>query len=250
MDANVLFQALLQADGETAAAVIRELLKARPGLAPSVVAFACPDLTYCPVKGMTEKRAMGLLKSFSQQSGFGIISCPELELVFGVEVFVHLQQMGPWASLLAPGNPVSFAVVLSKENKPQAYDVLPLLDASGDPQGMAMAGMEQAFGFGEWDGFGENGPLAGNGFGLSKKRKLEDPLAELGRFAGRIKSLNAEKGFGFVICEDLQQQGFAGDVFVGGQQALGFEAGQMISFTAFVNEKDQLQAKDLQMLEF
>lgn len=114
--------------------VLTELLRNRPTVAPAIVGFACPNLqlafpslvgtaprTYAPARGLSEKRAMGMLKSFSVKTGFGFIACPELQEPFGQDVFLHVKQMGPYAKLLMPGMPVTFAVVLGKENRPQAH---------------------------------------------------------------------------------------------------------------------------------
>eukprot|EP00409_Alexandrium_fundyense_P003644 CAMPEP_0185905930 /NCGR_PEP_ID=MMETSP0196C-20130402/5092_1 /TAXON_ID=2932 /ORGANISM="Alexandrium fundyense, Strain CCMP1719" /LENGTH=58 /DNA_ID=CAMNT_0028625567 /DNA_START=23 /DNA_END=195 /DNA_ORIENTATION=+ len=55
-------------------------------------------------------------------NGFGFIDCPELHAVFGNDVFLHNKQLGEFG----PGAMVTFAVCLSKDNKPQAYDLQPM----------------------------------------------------------------------------------------------------------------------------
>jgi len=110
-------------DGETAVQLINQVLRARPELTPAIVGIACPELTYAPARAMTERRPKGVIKSFDQHQGFGFIACPELTAVFGEDVFIHGKQMGSFDI----GSEVSFAVTLSEDNKPQAYDVQHLM---------------------------------------------------------------------------------------------------------------------------
>lgn len=276
VDTQAFVEALMTMPREQAVAVLGELLRNRPTLAPSIVGFACPDLTYAPARGMTEKRAMGTLKSFSAKTGFGFIACPELHEVFGADVFVHIKQMGPFASVLTPGTAVTFAVVIGKENKPQAYDVQPMdgvlaesiIQSVGEtmqdmsmgpmaPMGpMAFAAPGLAAGpfvppYGDFQGvppggIPQPGPPSGTG---GAKRKWDDPSAELGRYRGVVKSFNGTKGFGFIICEELQQQGFPQDVFLGQAQAPPTcQAGANVNFTAFLNERSQPQAKNVEII--
>merc|ERR550532_3196367 len=72
---------------------------------------------------MTERRSKVVIKSFNQLQGFGFIACPGLAAVFGKDVFIHGKQMGSFDI----GSEVSFAVTLSEDNKPQAYDVQHLM---------------------------------------------------------------------------------------------------------------------------
>jgi len=270
---QAFMDALLATPREQAVMVLQELLRNRPMLAPAIVGFACPDLTYAPARGMAEKRAMGTLKSFSQKTGFGFIACPELHKVFGADVFVHVKQMGPYSGILMPGTAVTFAVVMGKENKPQAYDVQPMDGVLADSMVLFQtmgdnfqdtSSCPMTFGNNSWtppnltpSNFGElqgapqmnqmNGPSGGNSH--AGKRKWEDPSAELGRFQGVVKSFNGAKGFGFIICEDLQQQGYPQDVFLGQVQAPpACQAGSKVNFTAFLNDRSQPQAKNVEMI--
>merc|ERR1719188_2371736 len=114
----VLLQALCTLDDETCTKVINQTLQQRPEIAPAVVSSAVPDLTYAPAEALTRRRSTGVVKSFSQ-TGFGFIACPELRAVFGHDVYVHRNQIGGFR----PGAEVSFAVLLSKDMKPQAFDI-------------------------------------------------------------------------------------------------------------------------------
>jgi len=107
-------------DEESLVQVISSVLMARPEAAPPVVNFSIPDLTYPPSRALTERRGKGVIKSFNPQAGFGFIQCEELHAVFGNDVFLHQKQLGDFV----PGAAVTFAVCLSKDNKPQAYDLM------------------------------------------------------------------------------------------------------------------------------
>jgi len=149
-------------DADNAVTVITSVLQARPELAPPVVNFSVPDLTYPPAKALIERRAQGTIKSFCQEKGFGFIDCEELKEVFGNDVFLHHAQCGSFGK----GSEVSFAVMLSKDNKPQAYDLI--VPGKGAKGGKSMAGavaaMQKGKGWGEesaaesmWNAWGAKG---------------------------------------------------------------------------------------------
>merc|ERR1719162_2112428 len=76
-------------------------------------------MAYAPSSILTAKRARGFIKSFNAATGFGFIDCPQLKELFGRDVFVHGKQMRGHTV----GSAVSFAIVLNKENQPQAFDI-------------------------------------------------------------------------------------------------------------------------------
>jgi len=127
-------------DEESLVQVISSVLAARPECAPPVINFSIPDLTYPPSRALLERRGQGVIKSFNPQTGFGFIQCEELHTVFGNDVFLHSRQLGDFG----PGAVVSFAVCLNKDNKPQAYDLMPVGCAKGCWEGKG----------GCWDGKG------------------------------------------------------------------------------------------------
>ena len=116
MDVEKYVEALSAADDDTVLTVMTTLLRSRPEIAPSIVSTACPDLTFAPVKALSERRNRGTIKSFDPQSGIGSIDCAELKGIFGVDVKLHGDQLG----LFKPGIEVTFSVTLTSENKPQA----------------------------------------------------------------------------------------------------------------------------------
>lgn len=270
-------EALSAMDDQTATQVICQVLQTRPELAPSVVNAAVPDLTYVPVKALTDRRSKGIVKGTSQVGGYDFITCPEIHAVFGNDVFVHGKQRG----LFQKGQEVSFAVLLNKDNKPQAFDVQEAHSSGGmgmnpmhqmmqQPAGKAWTGQgenwsgggagsgggggdghwnqnwDQGAGWsgGNWDSKGGNKGSAGKG----KKRLLpaDDPGQVLGQFIGVIKKYDMNNGFGFVECPEVKSQGFTNDCFLHHTQLGPFQVGSQVQFTCFVNAKGQPQCRDLQ----
>ncbi|CAK8993990.1 unnamed protein product [Durusdinium trenchii] len=234
VDTQAFIEALCTTPRDQALAVLGELLRNRPTLAPAIVGFACPDLTYAPARGISEKRAMGTLKSFSQKTGFGFIACPELHEVFGADVFVYDVQ--PMDGLLAEStiHNVSESMV----------DMSQMSQMATFPGAFTgLGGFQDPFtGFGHTEIPPKTAPAAA-------KRKWEDVTAELGRFRGVVKSFNGAKGFGFIISEELQAHGYTQDVFLSqAHTPATAQAGSNVSFTAFLNERSQPQAKNVELI--
>lgn len=130
LDAQTIVDTVVALDDETAFAIVKAIVQSRPELAVPLVTFVCPELTYPPSKAMTERRCKGLVKSLNVEKGYGFVECHELNEVFGSDVFMHIKQ----SNGVGPGAQVSFAVMLNKEMRPQAYDVQPE-DAKGGWEG-------------------------------------------------------------------------------------------------------------------
>lgn len=141
---QALVDGLCSLDADSGVTVITSVLQARPEMATPVVAFAVPDLTFPPSRALIERRAEGVIKSFSQEKGFGFIDCQELKEAFGNDVFFHHSQLGPFTA----GSMVSFAVMLNKDTKPQAYDMQTPENAKGMMKGAAGKGMMKGGCFG------------------------------------------------------------------------------------------------------
>jgi len=162
MDAQTIVDTVSSLDETTATSIITAILQSRPELAPPVVTFAVPDLTYPPSKSLNERRSKGVVKSFNAEKGFGFVECEELNAVFGSDVFVHAKQINEFT----PGTTVSFAVVLNKDNRPQAYDI-----QHDPPKGMGKGGCNPGSGGGTeyfkgcnpGKGAGGPGPSGGGG---------------------------------------------------------------------------------------
>mmetsp|Transcript_158929 Transcript_158929/g.289776 ORF Transcript_158929/g.289776 Transcript_158929/m.289776 type:complete len:586 (-) Transcript_158929:103-1860(-) len=120
---------------EEAANVISNALVARPELAVTVVDRACPELTYAPAKALTARRGVGRIKSFNSENGYGFIACSELRETFGSDVFLHRAQIGSFSV----DQDVSFAVLLNREHKPQAYDLQAVASTTSCPASASSA---------------------------------------------------------------------------------------------------------------
>eukprot|EP00439_Symbiodinium_sp_Y106_P063617 s604_g9.t2 len=272
-------------DEQSAVSVICSVLESRPELAPSVVSFSVPDLTYPPIKALVERRSDGFIKSFNTEKGFGFIACEELYNVFGNDVFLVGQQMGSFNV----GDEVSFAVALNKDNKPQAYDLRwqhhrNVASGKGGVKGAWQTpqqnqhqqqwggGKSKGSGGGSW-GKGSWQPKAAPSQVQEaptyqawkpaepqqqpswKKRKSDDAFeppseAVIGNYSGFIKSFNPSNGYGFIVCQDLKAEGYTNDVFLHHAQfeAAGLQVGNECEFTVFLNNQNKPQAKDLRPL--
>jgi len=130
-------------------------------------------------------------------------------------------------------------VALNKDNKPQAFD----LQAAGGKGGGKMGG-----------GMGVIMPMGGmmaamagfNGKGAGKRpmTKGPDEAEVLGNFQGSIKSFNKATGYGFIECPDVKMY-YGKDIFLHHQQLSGFDIGDTVMFTCYLNSQGQPQGKDL-----
>lgn len=181
MDPQTIVDTMTALDEATAASVFNAILQTRPELAPPVVTFAVPDLTYPPSKVLSERRSRGVIKSFSHEKGFGFISCEELQQVFGNDVFVHGKQIGNFS----PGTAVTFAVVLNKDNRPQAFDLAQDFELSA--QGTSMVSFSPMLALPTVPSAGNTAPepvqalqwAVGKGAGLGHSSKAPVPLPPL-----------------------------------------------------------------------
>lgn len=258
--------------------VVNSVLQARPEAATQVVAFAVPDLTYPPFKAIHERRGQGHIKSFNERNGFGFIECPEAKEIFGSDVFLHRAQLNG----LQVGQQVSFAIMLSKEVKPQAFDVQPVSQTrgfsgmgngsmSGGMQGMG--GMSQSGGLnmsrmGRGTGMQGKGGGAGGFMGQNRDNRMGnngaarvgsmgrdgsmvvksvevDESQILGTFEGTIKSFSHNTGYGFIASDDIKAS-WDCDAFLHKHQVGHFQPGAVVRFTAYLNENGKPQAKDLE----
>lgn len=259
-----LAETVVALDEQSAVSVICSVLESRPDLAPTVVAFCVPDLTYPPAKAITERRSVGYVKSFNGEKGFGFIACEELSQVFGNDVFIVAAQLGD----MPVGAEVSFAVALNKDNKPQAYDVVPVSGWRAQaPQAAPARWPAQEKGGGKssfksaapkrsWEesnakggGYsappaqakgGSKGPPKGGGKGGGK-----DVGGGEGEYTGFIKSFNGNNGYGFIECQDLRNEGYNNDVFLHKDQMGDLQVGSEVVFGVFFNNAGKPQARDV-----
>merc|ERR1719424_2188743 len=73
---------------------------------------------------------------------------------------------------------------------------------------------------------------------------MPGPAAANGRFQGRIKSFNVQKGFGFIDCQAAHQV-YGRDVFLHKAQIANFQIGSQLSFAVEMNKNNMPQARDL-----
>eukprot|EP00811_Abedinium_folium_P001282 NODE_11171_length_1303_cov_4.365646.p1 GENE.NODE_11171_length_1303_cov_4.365646~~NODE_11171_length_1303_cov_4.365646.p1 ORF type:complete len:324 (+),score=73.01 NODE_11171_length_1303_cov_4.365646:88-1059(+) len=271
-------QSVLSLDVGDATQVVKNILSMKPEIAQAVVAFAVPALVYPPTAVLSERRSCGIIKSFSHQSGFGFIECPELRSSFGNDVFLHKNQLGSFDLGVA----VTFAVALNKDGKPQAYDLKQVGPAvRAQPIVAAKRRCVQSlppnhYGFPPqplfYPGVAPHAQVLPPATGVVNKRQVTaggrkkkstagagvvkqhegakqnevgNEQRELGQYTGNIKSFNIQSGYGFIECSALKGEGFANDVFLHHVQKAGMEVGQCVEFTAYLNGNGKPQAKDL-----
>eukprot|EP00931_Biecheleriopsis_adriatica_P103581 TRINITY_DN78396_c0_g1_i1.p1 TRINITY_DN78396_c0_g1~~TRINITY_DN78396_c0_g1_i1.p1 ORF type:complete len:320 (+),score=65.14 TRINITY_DN78396_c0_g1_i1:97-960(+) len=135
MDPQAMLQALAALDDASLISVITQTMTSRPELAPGVVNGAVPNLTYAPADSLTKRRAKGKITPLAPNTAMGFIDCPELRAVFGADVYVHKNQVGGYPV----GTEVDFAILLSKDMKPQAFDLQPTGAVAGAAAGCGTA---------------------------------------------------------------------------------------------------------------
>lgn len=277
MDVQSLTEALGGLDEESVVSVFTTVLSSRPEIAPLIVAYACPELSYPSAKVLMDRRSQGVVKSYNPEKGFGFIECPELHEVFGNDVFLHCKQISGFAK----GDSVSFAVALNKDNKPQAYDLQSLngghpIQHHGQNQYNQNNHYSQQ---GQYNQYQTSAPIPHNWpipprsviqpimkrepvvstvspsssmprTAVKRKQAVisgkADEQHDLGEHVGFVKSFNAKNGYGFIECDALKEQGFQNDVFLHHLQLGSFDVGSVVRFSAYLNSKGQPQAKELE----
>merc|ERR1719491_1073125 len=141
-------------------------------------------MAYAPSSILTAKRARGFIKSFNATTGFGFIDCPELKELFGRDVFVHGKQ---FKGGYAVGPAVNFAIVLNKDNHPQAFDISE--EGADEGKGKSAKGgkgvgmMDPGCGKGMYD------PWGGKGFEKGYEKGY-------GKFDAYTGEYTGDKGYG------------------------------------------------------
>jgi len=113
-------------------------LENRPAVVQAFADWAIPDRAYASARLLLENRICGRVKSFSEADGYGFIESPAVKEAFGSDVFLHYSQLNSFFQ----GSEVSFAILLSKDGKPQAFDLGPAQDGQDTrkAQGTAKGG--------------------------------------------------------------------------------------------------------------
>jgi len=137
---------------------------------------------------------MGVVKSFNPERGWGMIACMRTQQDFGKDMF-FLRTSCPSGTVQA-GDQVRFQVGLGQKG-PEARNVV--------PAGPGAASMAPAP---AWGPVAPMASVGGFGKGAMPRRPLGQavgmgPRLLTGRmFQGAIKSFNADKGWGFIACEE------------------------------------------------
>lgn len=233
---------------------------------------------YDPSTGMAEwlPYYVGTLKSFSNQKGYGFLSCAEVEARCGGDVFIHQKHVPiPWQL----GTPVEFAVVLNNHGQPQAADVkflpplpkrLPVRSPTNifSPNPPTGVPLERPRSPQSRQATLNQPPQSGNVAPSSPARAtpangsnstspvhaspkeqaiLANQLAPEkteSRYIGTLKSFSTAKGYGFFACPDFQGR----DVYLDKSllpQHGRWELGQTVEFSVNLNNRGQPQAREV-----
>jgi len=74
-------------------------------------------------------------------------------------------------------------------------------------------------------------------------------LATQGKYTGCVKSMNTEKGFGFIECQQAKTQ-YNRDVFVNRAQLANLQVGQHVQFNCELNKQGFPQAKNIEPFSY
>lgn len=213
---------------------------------------------------------VGTLKSFSSKAGYGFLTCPQSFAHWGVDVFVHKNQVPvPWFL----GQPVEFSVVANQRGQPQATDCnwLPRLPQER-PRVFPKAPGYPGAGGSIFNPNAPSGPVNGNlkqagdfVAGAPAHAAAEPPIAEIPAepadpadipsirhgqagpfYLGTMKSYSSAQGYGFFACEDLFKI-HQRDIYFDRSQLPRapdrYVLGQTVEFAMSVNGKQQPQAR-------
>eukprot|EP00440_Ansanella_granifera_P062397 gb/GFBE01067652.1/.p1 GENE.gb/GFBE01067652.1/~~gb/GFBE01067652.1/.p1 ORF type:complete len:356 (+),score=69.55 gb/GFBE01067652.1/:1-1068(+) len=181
--------------------------------------------------GTKEHRFTGRIKAFSTVQGFGFIQSTEVLKLFGCDAFLNQAVEGG----IVVGGPVSFTIEMSKDGKPQARNVR--IEESIPAESAPVAASSSGYGR---SGYGNSMPNP-----MSSAKDLEGKV-----FRARVKSFNSDRGFGFLVCPELQHSFGGRDIYVANSQVPGrLLVGQECNFKLFVDKHGQPQAREMQMIE-
>jgi len=162
-----------------------------------------------------EKRYIGKIKAFNHQTGFGFINTPEIMAKYGCDVFLNQEVAGG----IVIGGIVSFAVEFNKNGKPQARRCVLEEEKPNRDKVQKNAG-----------------------------NSVTSLVGQVHR--GRVKSFNAQRGFGFINAMEIQHHFSGRDVYVAKNQAPDgkLQVGQAVEFRLHVDRSGQPQARDIKMV--
>eukprot|EP00397_Hematodinium_sp_SG-2012_P035815 GEMP01038584.1.p1 GENE.GEMP01038584.1~~GEMP01038584.1.p1 ORF type:complete len:308 (+),score=48.29 GEMP01038584.1:46-924(+) len=234
-----------------------------------------------PVVAMTVQegdRFFGTVKSFNEQRGFGFIHCPQLQQMYGSDVFLHKNEY--LSCSLFEGASVSFGIQLNPAGQPQANMVrqeIAGVKRQREPAyqeesyqakrpRVGVNSMQQPARFQTGKGgaqrvqprqsmttYGMNAvtPL----IAMTVTKPYQTPFVQKqapismdgGPYLGIVKSYNEGKGYGFIQCEETFLK-FRRDIFIHKNEATqipGEKVGTSVTFTLQANEHGHPQAVGL-----
>jgi len=164
------------------------------------------------VPGVTDRRFEGIVAHLDEQNHYGSIDCQKLREIYDCDVFLPSFSGGT----LRIGDPVSFGVCLSRENYPQAKDVVCENEVDFTNSGLDEDDAELLF------------------------------SAEA-RFVGKIVAFQPQ-GYGFIHCDEVFER-YQRDVFLGKAAGKGRNVGDVVSFGISMGRLGFPQAKDVGLVE-
>lgn len=208
---------------------------------------------------MENEPLVGLVKSYNARKGFGFLSCSSLD---GRDVFFSWRDVPPQLQGLdLEGCPARFMIGTSPDGKSQAKDVMfndmaPLGNLGLAPMGWTnqMAGMGMGKGMATMPMMGMGKGMAGQGMmpqmpmGFGMMGKGMGMMGMMGKggkgmpsdgqgLQGRVKTFNAEKGFGFITSSPCPA-----DVYFKSEGRM-FSEGMEVAFFLKVMPDGKLQAR-------
>lgn len=222
-----------------------------------------------PSSKVWSARTVGTIKSFNAKTGVGFVTSPEILEMFGKDLVLSKGQVegrGQTMAAFPVGSQISL-VVGTDNGKGYAYDIAPLqADTALDPGPRMTAGLG--------NGVAENVQGGHRAVVVPAFRTAATPsaAADTGspravlpvaapntfqaspgdrwfRYTAPVKWYNAQKGFGFMDCQDFVSAIGKTDIFVHKSQIEHlhpkFAPGEMFSFLLEDDEKGQPMAVDL-----
>jgi len=173
------------------------------------------------VKFVSGGSYVGVVKSFNQAKGWGMITCDETNRQYGKDMFFMKSEV-PGGNIIA-GHTVRFSVVMDN-NRPVAKDIQSFrAQHSNAPIPMGMA---------PYTSMGMAPMMTSLPFQFQKMLTMDKT------FYGVIKSFNEEKGWGHISC-DAAARAYGKDVFLLRTQLNGqtVQPGALVSFKVTMGHK-------------
>jgi len=168
-------------------------------------------------------RFVGVLNRYDYTKGYGFICCDDVTAQGYSDCFVDSTQLNG-AQI---GDEVEFGISWNAKGLPQADSLAVKVSCQvARPQGFM--------------GNVDPDPEKHRGHGMRGEG--------IGNYQGKVRSFNSEKGYGFIVCPQLKEEGYKNDVFLHKTTAANFCVGDMVAFEVYLNKNGQPQSRDLVLL--